>query len=64
MLGVVIGVIILVIATAMAPFIILLTVNMLLVRKLRSIIPLSPGTGPAAARPGPQSAEKAESHVR
>jgi hypothetical protein len=50
MLDVVISIIIALIAAGMAVFLILLALNIALVRKLRSIIPLSPDTGPAAGR--------------
>lgn len=50
MLDMVIGIVVALIAVVMAVFLILLAINIALVLKLRSIIPLSPDVGPAAER--------------
>jgi len=59
MLGMVIGAVIALVAAVMAVFVILLGMNIVLVRKLRSIIPPSPETTPAAERLGAHGSEKA-----
>jgi hypothetical protein len=59
-LDIVIGAIIALIAAVIVVFLILLVINIALFRKLRSIIPLPPDSGPTAKRPHdsdkPQSA--------
>jgi hypothetical protein len=59
MLDMVIGTIVALIAATLAVFLILLAINIALVRKLRSIIPLSPDAGPAAERLRARGSEKA-----
>ncbi len=59
MLDMVIGAIMVLIAAVAVVFLILLAVNIMLVHKLRSIIPLSPGAGPAAERLGSRGSEEA-----
>jgi hypothetical protein len=50
LLDMVIGIVVALIAAVMAVFLIILAINVALVRKLRSIMPLSPEAGP---RPKP-----------
>lgn len=50
MLALVIGALIVLIAAVVAVFLLLLALNIALVRKLRSIMPLAPDIGPAAER--------------
>jgi hypothetical protein len=59
MLDMVIGAVVALIASVMAVFLILLAINIALVHKLRSIIPLSPDAGPAAERLRAHGSEKA-----
>lgn len=58
MLDIVIGVAVALIVAVVAVFLILLAIDIALVRKLRSIIPLSPQAEPAAERPRARAAGK------
>ncbi len=59
MLEMVIGIVIALIAAAVAVFLVLLAINVALVLKLRSIIPPSPDTGAAAEHLRERGGEKA-----
>jgi len=59
MLDMMIGAMLALAAAVMAVFLILLAINIALVRKLRSIIPLAPDAGPAAVHLRAQGSGKA-----